>query len=279
MENSLKSQLKMHKFITASEFKAERMWFCTNSEVMTNSKPIFVEFKNTWDAKLFLASAEAKWDPMEKNRIYIWRTISRDEILKENAYLKKRSELLNSEVARKNLKNGNFSLYNGIAIINIKELKWLTVTSGIVLDVKNLLSFEKKMLFSNAVTLKNYHFLCIKETFLILDVATGNLLLRNCQFFWSDKNSNSMPTSHAGVLLALRKQLTWGQIEFEFTFFATLLNQAHGGGRLNISTFCSNYSEKKIKSTFINVCGNLNCRKILQISQFNENEFEQVVLD
>ena len=58
----------------------------------------FVEVKNTWDARLTLARAEAKQQELEKNGAlyYIRGALTRDQLLKENACLNKRRDLLNS---------------------------------------------------------------------------------------------------------------------------------------------------------------------------------------
>ena len=77
-----------------------------------------------------------------------------------------------------------------------------------VSNIKNLLSIERKMIFSNAVTLTNHHFLCITETFLTHDVADDNLFLKNYKIFRNDRKSTSMATSNGGVLLAMPKQPT-----------------------------------------------------------------------
>ena len=73
------------------------------------------------------------------------------------------------------------------------------------LSVKKFSSIERKMFFSNAITLTNNPFLCITEFYLTHAVAGENLLFKNYKVFRSDRKSTSMPPSHGGVLLAVRK--------------------------------------------------------------------------
>ena len=60
---------------------------------------------------------------LEKGGIYIRRALTTDEIVKENACLKKRTELLNTGVAGENQKILNFVLYNESVVVDLAERK------------------------------------------------------------------------------------------------------------------------------------------------------------
>ena len=125
-ENSLAAQKEINKIFGELEVKAEivnlhRLGSFENFKSSPNKPRVtFVEIKNTWDARLILATAEVKRNDLQKSGIYIRRALTEDEISKENACLRKRRELLNSGVPRENLKIKNFVLYNGNAVVQLK---------------------------------------------------------------------------------------------------------------------------------------------------------------
>ena len=97
-ENALEVQVKIYKIFEEFEVKAEIVnLHKLGSYAKLKAHPdkprlTFVKFKNSWDARIFLARAEGKQAVLEKDGIYIRRALTRDEILKEKACLKKNPE-------------------------------------------------------------------------------------------------------------------------------------------------------------------------------------------
>ena len=82
---------------------------------------VMVEIKNNWDVRLILARAGTAWDTLAKRKIYIRKALTREEIAKENACLKKRRELIAQGVSRQKLKIKNFQLFNGDDLVALIE--------------------------------------------------------------------------------------------------------------------------------------------------------------
>ena len=128
-EDALEAQLKINKIFGKIEIKAEfvnlhKLGSYDKFKAHADKPRVtFAEVKNNWDARLILARAETNRDVLEKDCIYIRRALTRDEILRENAFMKEPREFLYSGVARENPKYFNFVLYNGYVVVHLAEQK------------------------------------------------------------------------------------------------------------------------------------------------------------
>ena len=82
---------------------------------------VMVEIKNNWDVSLILARAGTAWDTLAKRNILIRKALTREELAKENACLKKRRELIAQGVSRQKLKIKNYQLFNGDDLVALIE--------------------------------------------------------------------------------------------------------------------------------------------------------------
>ena len=71
---------------------------------------------------MVLAKAKAKQEALSEMGMYLLPALSKDDFIKENLILQKRSDILNEGVAREKLNIRNFQLFNnGDKVDNIAE--------------------------------------------------------------------------------------------------------------------------------------------------------------
>ena len=156
----------LEKFKEKSESNSLNIESHATSEKVA-PRVVMVEIKNNWDVRLILARAGTAWDTLAKRNIYIRKALTREEIAKENACLKKRRELIAQGVSRQKLKIKNFQLFSGDDLVALTEnTNWQSIISCTLLNARSLLHLDRRTLFSNAAISTKRHVIAITESFL-----------------------------------------------------------------------------------------------------------------
>ena len=180
---------------------------------------VMVEIKNNWEVRLILAQAGTAWDTLAKRNIYIRKALTREQIAKENACLKKRRELNAQGDTRRKLKIKNFQLFNGDDLVAlIENTNWQSTTSCTLINARSLLHLDRRTLFSNAAISTKRHVIAITVSFLSSDVTDAQLFLREYNTNRSDRKSGNK-SNHGGLLLAVRKELNSVELIFPLVWF------------------------------------------------------------
>ena len=131
----------------------------------TRKKPwtLPLTLPNEYDARLVLAKAYEKRTVPTERGVFILPYLSKENAIKENLCLRKRSELREENVPRDKLKIRNLELFNDGKKVDLGDNHegWrLGIINILLINTRRLASLERRSNFANAVTINDYIILC-----------------------------------------------------------------------------------------------------------------------
>ena len=121
------------------------------------------------NSRLALAKAFARRRDLNDPCIFVLHALSKEDSKVENFRLKNGRQLPEQNMTREKLKIRNRELNNDgvkVAIQDPVNESWLGFLNILQIMVRNLVNFDRRMKFANAITLSDYRFICICETWL-----------------------------------------------------------------------------------------------------------------
>ena len=136
----------------------------------------------------------------------------------EKLVLTKRRQLINEGKDVNKIKIRNFELFYDSNKIEITESNWLQTRPReftiFYCNARSLINLEKRILLSNFITLKDYDFVCITETWLTDSISDSELFLLCYNVFRSDRECRSPGVSlHGGTLVLVKSCYNCNQLE------------------------------------------------------------------
>ena len=155
--------------------------------------------------------------PQNANKVYMSKSLTKSEQLKQKACLQKRWKLITDDgINRKDISVRNFEVYvNGKRVEN-----WLqNITKEFYIlcfNIRSLYKVNRRQTFSNYLLSKNYDIICIAETWLTEEIAENELFLPQYQCFVSNRKSTPKTTSHGGTMICIKRTINSEQLYFDY---------------------------------------------------------------
>ena len=228
-------------------------------------RTMILTLSNPWTVRKILSKAPMlkNFKHQNANKVYMSKSLTKSEQLKQKACLQKRWKLITEDgINRKDISVRNFEVYvNGKRVENL--LQNITKEFYILcFNIRSLYKVNRRQTFSNYLLKKNYDIICIAETWLTEEIAENELFLPQYQCFVSNRKSTPKTTSHGGTMICIKRTINSEQLYFDYEVNGSVIACNATLGKKNTLILCCYfppenskyaYNEDHLQSFFRNI--------------------------